>query len=75
MTKIPFWLQVHCRDCALLIMDCQCAPIPCPFCESQYFMFIQDWNIHLIEKHNIHDSEYKLSPFKPPEAKTPVATR
>ncbi len=77
MSKIPFWLQVHCRDCGLLIMDCMCKPIPCPFCDDVYFGFIQDWNIHLVGQHRIRNSEYKLSPrsVQTPEAKTPVATR
>ena len=74
MTKIPFWLQVHCRVCGLLIMDCQCQPIPCPFCEAISFVFIQEWNVHLEMHHKITDSEYKLSPrsVQTPEAKTPV---
>ena len=48
--------QIHCRKCELKILDCRCNPIPCPFCHAE-FGFTQDWNIHLIEDHNIINTE------------------
>jgi len=53
---IQFWNQVHCRKCELKILDCRCDPMPCPFCHAE-FVFTQDWNIHLIEDHNIINLE------------------
>jgi len=53
-----FYNQVLCRICELKIGDCQCHPMPCPFCDKE-FGFSQDWNIHLIEVHKILGPEVK----------------
>ena len=41
---------IQCRQCSLVLQDCKCHPLPCPFCNEE-FGFSQDWNIHLMEKH------------------------
>lgn len=58
---MKFYNQVHCRKCELKILDCRCNPIPCPFCDAE-FGFTQDWNIHLIDDHNIINEEKKDEP-------------
>lgn len=53
---MKFYDQVRCRQCFLLIKNCECYPIPCPFC-SKLFQFTQDWNVHLIDIHEIEKTQ------------------
>jgi hypothetical protein len=46
-----FYNVIHCRVCHNTVKECQCSPIPCPFCDME-FGFTQDWNIHLQANHN-----------------------
>lgn len=55
-----FYNQVFCKKCNKLIEDCQCKPIPCPFCDDE-FGFGQDWNIHLDEVHGVDMIETKIN--------------
>ena len=59
-----FWEQVICRQCEKLTVDCDCNPIPCPFCDRE-FGFIQDWNVHLYMYHRIINHDY------PPKQRLP----
>lgn len=46
-----FWNTYKCRKCYDLIHDCLCELKPCPWCNYET-LWIQDWNVHMMEKHS-----------------------